>query len=457
MDSKTLEAFLVARDYIDRDIVRQEPRIRDRERKVATAIQFNTDLGQPQRAYPSIQVSGTSGKGSVCSFLAEILTEAGYSTGLHVSPYLQVITEKTWIDRKYCSAGEFAKAVDRVRPVADRYAADDACPASVHGMASLATSYEVFKERNIDVAVMETGLGGRFDLVQGLDKALTVVTDLGLDHTKSLGDTIESIAWHKAGIMEAGVPCVCIMGAGSSVLQAEADRLGVELTFVEPNKVVSSVTVRDSSSMEIELSLPVLGDVPVYINSRAVFQIRNVALAAMAVDQLVDMGWKISRQNLIDGIAKQRYPGRYEMMPSEQKVILDGAHNQQKLASLLKALRKDYPLRKTTVLMALTGSKEPGPFIDMLKDSTEILIATWLDMYGKVVLPPEFLAKAASDRALDARVVRDAGEALVEALDVSRGGILLVTGSLYLIGRARDHWFPWREVLAKQTSWPNSV
>ena len=159
--------YLDAQRYVDVDVVRLTPRDRTREGKMDAVRRFNATLGDPQATFDSIQVAGTSGKGSVCTFIAHALHAAGIATGLHVSPYLQVITEKTWCEGRYCGPGEFADAVDRVRPVAEEFRRWDGCPASVHGMASLAASCEVFRARGLDTVVMETGVGGRFDLVQG--------------------------------------------------------------------------------------------------------------------------------------------------------------------------------------------------------------------------------------------------------------------------------------------------
>src|SRR5690606_5211416 len=139
------------------------------------------------------------------------LGAAGLRAGLHVSPYLQAFTEKVALfDRapapRYAAPDALARAVDAVRPAAEAARRDPDLPASVHGLAALGATYVAFRDAGVEAAVIETGVGGRFDLVQGLDRALSVITDLGLDHMDVLGATLDEIAWHKAGIMQADAP-----------------------------------------------------------------------------------------------------------------------------------------------------------------------------------------------------------------------------------------------------------
>jgi len=452
----TIERYLAAQRYIDVDVVRLEPRDRTRDGKLDAVRRFNEDLGDPQAAFDSIQVAGTSGKGSVCTYLAHALDAAGVSTGLHVSPYLQVITEKTWCEGRFCGPGEFADAVDRVRPVAEAFRRWDGCPASVHGMASLATSYEVFRARGLDTVIMETGVGGRFDLVQGLRKRLTVVTDLGLDHTKTLGETLEEIAWHKAGVMEPGVPCVAVEGPGFDVVAREARALGAPLFPVRPDEILSRVSPPASDgTREVVLRLPHLGEVPVRLPGVAAFQARNAAVAGMALDRLAAQGADLQPAHLVDGFARARYAGRFEQVQEQPRVILDGAHNPQKMAGLLDGVLELGSGGPLVVLAAFSGARAPAPLIATISGPATSLVATRLDLYGKATVPAEDIADAAREVGLPAQVDADPMAALDLALDAAGpDGTVLVTGSLYLVGLVRDRWYPWRDVLVQGTSWP---
>jgi len=439
-----LAVYRRARDYLDRELVRLEPRRRDPAGKVATARAFNADLGDPQRCAPAVQVAGTSGKGSVAALVAEGLRAAGLRTGLHVSPYLQVHTEKTWVDGRYASAEAFGAAVDGLRPVAEAFRADPDGPASVHGLAALATSYLAFRSAGVEAVVMETGLGGRFDLVQGLDLALAVITDLGLDHVRALGPDLASIAWHKAGVMRAGVPAVAVRGPGWEVLAREAAAVGAPLVPVEPERLV-----RRSAAGPV-LDLPRLGEVP--LAEDVGFPLRNAAVAGRALAALAEAGWPIDAGHVAAGLRAARLPGRLERVGDG--VVLDGAHNAQKLAALADAL--GLGPREAVVVVGLSGQRalDLGP----LAPAARAVVATEpTTLYGKAWVPAAEVARAAARAGVppDAVEVEPVpARALARARGLAAGGPVVVTGSLYVAGEAREAFYPGDEVLLQRTSWP---
>ncbi len=456
---RQLESYHEAVDYIDRRIVRLTPRRRSPEDKVAAALGFYRDLGDPQRAFPSIQVAGTSGKGSVAQLLAESLHAAGLATGCHLSPYLQAFTEKSWVDGLYCPVERLVAAVDEVRPVAEHYRDDDDCPASVHGMASLAASFVAFRDSDLDVAVIETGLGGRYDLVQGLRRELCVITELGLDHTESLGPTLDEIAGHKAGIMEPGVPCVAVQGPGWSVLEAEAERVGAHLLPIRLD------SVRPANDGTLVLDLEVLGTVELKLGTRAPFVARNVAIAATALDALARAGRPVRGEHLQQAVAR-RAPGRFEAMSgagsggqsSEPPVVLDCAHNAQKMAALSAALESSDRGRRLTLVFAASGARAPDELLRPIAGRVAHLVATELELYGKRTVAATEVAAAADRLGIDTAVEPVPELALARALDsVEPGRAVVVTGSVYLVGRLRDRWFPTEEVILQRTSWPSQA
>ncbi len=441
-----LAGYRTAVDYLDRELVRLTPRAHDPAGKVRAARAFNRALGDPQRAGPAIQIAGTSGKGTVAHFIAAALSAAGLRTGCHLSPYLQAFTEKSWIDGRYCSVETLVAAVDEVRPVAAEFAADDACPASVHGMASLAVSYLAFRDARLDVAVIETGLGGRFDLVQGLERELSVITELGLDHTAALGPTLEEIAWHKAGIMAAGVPCVAARGAAWGVLEAEARRVGAPLDAVD---LASARALRDG---RLTLRLDSIGELEVELGSVAPFVARNAALAGAALDRLARAGWPIAAEHVRAGLGA-RLPGRLEIVQESPRVILDCAHNPQKVAALAEAVNET----GLTVVFAATGSRVPEELLKQIAPRTSRLIATGLELYGKTTVDAAEIAATGARLGLDSTAIPLPEAALEAALATTPPGTsVLVTGSIYLVGRLRHRWYPTDEVVVQRTSWPAS-
>ena len=421
------------RRFVDVEIVRLRPRRKDPAGKVATALAFNAALGDPQRSQPSVQVAGTAGKGSTCQLVAHALRAAGLKVGLHTSPYLQAFCEKTWIDGRYASGSQLEAALEPVRPVARRFAADEQGPASVHGLTSLAVSYQAFAAAGLDLAVHETGCGGRFDLVQGLERALCLISDLALDHEQALGPGLERIAWHKAGILEPGVPAAALVGDAFEVLAREAERVGAPLTPVDPAALFVAPD---------RLRLPRLGEVTLPAPQRG-FRARNLALAASGLDLLSER-WPLRAEHVAAACAAPPLPGRLEEVAPG--LILDAAHNPHELGACLASLGPP-----ATVLLALSGARDPAALIAELPSDVH-LIATTLELYGKEVVPAAALVAAAARRGLSAESIEPPEAALQAA--VARPGAALVTGSLFLIGRLRDQWFPTRQVIAQGSSWP---
>jgi dihydrofolate synthase/folylpolyglutamate synthase len=449
-----VQAYLAAVDYLDKEIVRLTPRAKDPEGKVRTVLEFNDRLGNPQRRFPSIQVAGTSGKGSVAHYISCILAAAGYRTGLHVSPYLQVATEKSAVDGVYADPVEFADACNRVRPVAEGFRAREDCPASVHGMASLAVSYEVFRKERLDWAVVETGMGGRFDLVQGLERRLAVITDIGLDHVESLGHDLKSIAWHKAGILAGAAAGVAVFNpAVFDVFREEARRCGCPLYPLIPQDVVAiRKTVLGPLAV---LHLPLIGDVEVpWVGPTRSYRLRNMAIAALAVDVLVDThGVPVSAEAVARGLVHARFPGRLESVQKRPHVVLDVAHNPQKMEALVGSL--DLTQRPLVLVFGLSGEREADALLQLLPVRPRVIVATHPLLYGKKTADVPHLAAVCGRYAERVLAVDSPGEAIAAALaEAGEEDLVLVTGSVYLVGQVRNRWHPWEEVLLARSSFP---
>jgi dihydrofolate synthase/folylpolyglutamate synthase len=193
-------------------------------------------LGNPHQGYPIVHVGGTSGKGSTTTTIAAILTAAGYRTGLHTSPYLQTPAEKLQVGGRLVDPEQYVNLIDRILAAHDEWiaAGEDAL---TYGEAWFALTALFYRENAVDVAVLEVGAGGRFDLTNIVDPVLSVITSVGIDHTHTLGNTIESIAWHKAGIVKPGVPAVTAVTnpAALALIVAEAESCGSSLTIIDPD------------------------------------------------------------------------------------------------------------------------------------------------------------------------------------------------------------------------------
>ncbi len=395
--------------------------------RMAEMQSFLAACGNPEKGIPAVHVAGTSGKGTVASSIAGILTEAGLRVGLHVSPYLQSATEKIWIQDRFVSADDFADLLEWVLPIAKPRVHPDT-RASIHGMASIAIALEGFRRENIDVMVFEAGCGGRFDLTSFVETAVAVVTNVGLDHVISLGPTIENIAWHKAGVARPGVPLITgAKGIALGPIKAEAEKVGAKLTIIPDTGNATS---------------------------------HNQALAEKAALEMArTLGLSLDKGTIERGLRRVRLAGRSEVMPGGgPRVILDGAHNPEKLAVATKMAFADKPPGPRIGVIGFIGTKAKPESVQPLAGLFDHVVATQPEVYAKSPCPAEQTASLLKEIGYTPIVEPD----IVKALDTgiqkaTPDGSVLVTGSFYLIGDIRDLWFPKDKVVLERTSWPGDT
>lgn len=413
------QAYRRANAVLDGELLRRPEAVTcaksRRERRVdahRVAGELYAALGNPQRTWPAIHVAGTSGKGSVAWAIAHLLRAAGLRVGLHVSPYLQVATEKIWIDGRYVDGNTFARLVDRVAPVVRRFHTPD-CPASIHGLASAAVAFEAFRRARIDVAVVEASCGGRYDVTTHLDTRVAVVTSVGDDHRDVLGPTLRDVAWHKAGILRRGAAAVSsVAGVGRDVLRAEARALGVELVEV-----------------------PARGR-PVGALNRA---LAEAAVRVFGAEPPAEA-------------AVPPFPGRLETIAGRPRVVLDIAHNPEKAQGLVRSLGAGGDV--VLVLGALRG-KNLAAMLRTLARRCRRAVFTTPRVTGKSPVPADELRERFGGLFEEARAEPEPRRALGTGLRLAgRRGTVLVTGSAYLVGGLRGRWIPDRAVLLGRTSFP---
>ena len=394
----------------------------DPKKKMDAMRSFMAALGNPERGLPTLHVAGTSGKGSVSAAAAAHLRAAGFRVGLHVSPYLQAAVEKTWIDGQYVSGDAFADAVAFVRPAAERFLQNDA-PASVHGMASIAASLELMRRAAVDIVVFEVGCGGRFDLSSIVESCVSVVTNVGMDHVRTLGPELKDIAWHKAGVARPKVPLITgTTGIALTVVREEATRVGAPLTEVPPEEDVFAHN-------------------------------RKLAVAAAQQTAAV-LGRSISPDENRTPVA---LPGRAEKMPGTgPSVYLDGAHNPDKLAAAVRAALRNAPAGPRIGLIGLLGAKAGPEIARTLAGHFDALFVTEPRVYGKSAAPIDETVALFKEAGCPVTAIGNPDRALDAALDVAgTRGTLLVTGSFYLAGQLRERWYPKAQVVLQRTSFPH--
>ncbi len=395
------------------------------------------ELGDPQRSIRGALVAGTNGKGSVLALAGAAVHAAGYRVGETPKPHLVTYRERIQISGQPIDQASFARLVADALTAADRVPHRLGPPTEFELLTAMV--FRWFAEQKVDLALVEVGLGGRLDATHAWDGGVAAITNVDLDHTDRLGPTVIHIAREKAAIIERGDLAVTgATGNALAIVRRRAARLGVPLTIVEPAPLVGMT--RDG----IEVELPVLGRTRVGLRGR--HQAANVAVADALLDALQAAGIaEVPVAARRRGYASVRWPGRLELLSIEGRdVMLDGAHNPAGAATLATALDDLSPFLtsgRPTLLTASMADKDVDGVIGALAASESLrqarVIATQLDVPR--ALPAADLAARWRRLAPGTRVsVAEEPSAGLDAALGGTDGLVVVAGSLYLVGFARS-------------------
>lgn len=377
-------------------------------------------LGDFHAALPVVHVGGTNGKGSVCVMVASALVASGKKVGLYTSPHLVRFHERIVIDGREISGDELARAVERCLPAFEKF------PEATYFEVATLVALRHFVDQGVDVAVLEVGLGGRLDATNIFERPLvTVLTNVSLEHTDVLGSTEEAIAAEKAGILRHDVPCVTgATGAALAKIKEIAAHVDAPLV-VMGNEFVAMPDHEDDEGQ----TLDVTGErdhADLRIAFAGAHQAENAALAVAALDIL-----HVPEVAIREGLARARWPGRLQRIAGRPALLLDGAHNPagaQALALHLKARG----LRPVLVFGAL-ADKDWHAMVEALAPHARDAIVTRVP--SPRAADPQDVARAFSMSGTIGMVVDEPGHALRTAEAIAGpDGLVLVTGSLYLVG-----------------------
>jgi dihydrofolate synthase/folylpolyglutamate synthase len=387
-------------------------------------------LGDPQDLFQGVLVAGTNGKGSVCAMVASVLQSAGYRVGLMPKPHLISYTERIQVDQRPIAETDFAALLTELQPVISKVASELGPPTEFEILTSAALYY--FARAGIDLLGCEVGLGGRLDSTNVLDLGVSVITNIALDHTQHLGSTLEAIAAEKAGILKpdtiaitgAQPPALGVIEARARDHQIPLLRLGheIQLTAVDKDWAGVQATVTTPVGTYRDLRIPLVG----------LYQADNAALAVAAIDALRSRGWDISDGALRDGLARTRWPGRLEVIDRNPIVLVDGAHNPAGLERSLAAVQRLAKGRPLVVVFGAMSDKDLPSMLALLRAVNAPVIFSRIEWHRAA--PPAALAKQFGGQA---ETAESSAEALSRARErAGRDGIVLVCGSLYLVGEA---------------------
>ena len=393
-------------------------------------------LGDPQRRFSSVLIAGTNGKGSTAATLASILTASGLRTGLYTSPHLARANERIRLDDLEIADDSFARLYFRIHDAAQELVRDGRLPHMPSYFEVLtAQAFSYFEEEGAEIAVLEAGMGGRLDATNSVDSLLSVITDISLDHMEWLGTTIAAITREKAGILRPGGIMVTLPQhpEANRVLDEAAAELGVRTVraaaYLPPSGAgpVGPYVV-EALGAAVEVDSPLKG----------ARQQRNLALAlATAVELASTHGLPVTPESIVTGIRHTRWPGRLERIERDGVVwILDVAHNPAGVLALRAGLSEALKEKRPSRLIFSCLRDKP------LAEMAQILFP----LFEEVILAPIKSARAATLDDLRAAVkatgssavsVNSVSEALQRAEEGAEGGLVVVSGSLYLVGEAR--------------------
>ncbi len=403
-------------------------------------------MGNPQRRFPSVLIAGTNGKGSTAATLAAITQAAGYRTGLYTSPHLMEINERMQINQEPISNAEFAVMYERVSAAAQELVARSRLPWHPSFFEMLtAMMFEYFACAQVELAILEVGMGGRLDATNIVDPCISVITDIDFDHQKFLGNTLPEIAREKAGIMRSGGTVVLLPqhpqvndALGREIMDRKAHPVSAvkNVALLAPGAEMSLATTVDPRN---RFPLEVMGQV-IEIDSPLPgrHQVRNVALAITAAEELNRFGFKIPPKDVEQGVRATRWPGRFEIFPAEAgfpEMVLDVAHNPAGAWALRSTLSTLYPGRPLTLVFGAMRDKAIGEIAGILFPLAERVIATRADNPRSAT--PQTIAELGRPTHAEIMEEKTVSTALERALRLAgASGVVVITGSIYIVGEA---------------------
>lgn len=402
-------------------------------------------LGNPHNSFPSIHVAGTSGKGSTSIMLASILSEFGYKSGLFLSPYLQILNESYQINNRLVATSRLAEVFENIKPAIEQVAEENPFGRPSIFEAQVALAFCLFQQENVDVAVIEVGLGGTLDATNVIQAQVAVLTSIGLDHTEYLGKTIEEITHAKAGIVKPNQ--IVISGLTQpSTQQIVADRCTSQGATLWQQGQAFTHNIEDNSD-RFKVVCPDKTYSNIHLGMQGDFQIINAACAIAAAHAFTK---GISESIVHDALKQLFIPGRFECIQKNPTVILDGAHNLDKIRAASGAINKYYATKRKIIVLALKSDKDPYDILPYVLESASVLIVTAFKIGQWEPFKPESLAQLASEYFphLDIRIEANPTDAIELALlEAKAEDLIWVTGSLYLVGDVREHWYPSEDLI----------
>jgi dihydrofolate synthase/folylpolyglutamate synthase len=431
--SRYQQALAYIYEFVDFSLTHQE-QVAPERFELERMVHFLEKLDSPHLAYPSIHIAGTKGKGSVAAHCAAALQAGGYKTGLYTSPHLHDFRERIQVDGEMISMRDFTSLVDKLKP------AVESTPGLTSYELQTALAFIYFSQQHVDYAVLEVGMGGCLDSTNVITPLVSVVTSISYDHTYVLGDTLSEIAGEKGGIIKPGVPVVSAPQQEEALLVLEklAEENGSEIALVgrEIEYEMGSATLEGQSFMVkhsgnvIALETRLLGQ----------HQVENAVTAFAALDLARSAGLVLDNEAIRTSFKQVNWPGRFEVVHTTPPVVFDCAHNRDSVKRLAQTVNEYFPGRPITLVFGAMEDKDiSGMFAELLPQCDNLILTRAVHPRSAKI---DTLVELAAGYGTNQVLVDNSEDVLPQALALAGStGIVLVTGSLSVVGDFRSHWF----------------
>jgi dihydrofolate synthase/folylpolyglutamate synthase len=384
-------------------------------------------LGNPHLEFPSVHVAGTNGKGSVAAMLHSILCESGYRAGLYTSPHLVDFRERIRVERERIEKTFIQDFVNRLRDEIDK-------EHYTFFEVTTAIAFEYFARKNVDLAIVETGLGGRLDATNMIKPLISIITNIGREHTKQLGNAIAQIAREKAGIIKEKVPTVTAVDQPEALeaIQSVCAERSSELIHVQDE---STYTVSHSSveGSKFHFSSDSVKYEGLELNLPGEHQVLNAATALTAIQKLDQLGWRIDEPAIRSGLKKINWRARLEVFRKKPLVLLDVAHNPAGIKAMINALEQFFPEKRIIFVVGVMQDKDHQSMLQEISKKAKFVILT--KPAYKRAAEPESLTQTVEEESIPHQIVPQVEQAYLFALQKAQvDDIICVTGSHFTAG-----------------------
>ncbi|UCC66293.1 MAG: bifunctional folylpolyglutamate synthase/dihydrofolate synthase [Deltaproteobacteria bacterium] len=389
-------------------------------------------LGDPHNDLKVIHIGGTNGKGSVCAMMASIFQEGGYKVGLYTSPHLVDFTERIQINGAEISWEDVVRLTDLLR----RRVEEESIPQRFTFFDfTTAMAIYYFSLQEVDLSILEVGLGGRLDSTNITSPLIAVITNVERDHFQILGERIEDITREKAGIIKRGIPLVSGVTQPEviQILEDECSRKRAPMRlagkdFWGERIAPRTLNFRGRRWRLEEVKLGVAGS----------YQVDNATVALGALEVLEEMGLGVSKKSVYEGLRKILWPGRLELVQRSPQILLDGAHNYAGARSLREALQEEFEYDRLFMIVGIMEDKEIPTILTELAPLADLLVAS--RPHNPRAMSPQKVAEIARTHCKEVKVIEEVKDAVGKLREVAqKDDLIIATGSLFTVGEARDY------------------